>query len=285
MTIKEATPSLRMYKPLRGYKFSRQDLKDLNVLLKELAKEAGNLEVSVYTKTIDQTLEEFEADKKLIKDLFDIHVQVEIATGAVLSQRGEAIFDRPDMPRAITGVEFDTAYIFRSSVNRGPRNRAYVLLDFRTITSPGVNVQPAHETPNNSQILVEGDNQNWVRSAYSKIDEFLEARRRKGIWIHKAGIYDIFLMTFGVLFIAWVMTWAVPFVDRLFAGYSQIYIYSGYAFSFLIALRFFMFMFDYSRLIWPLLEYKENSELLVRHRFVWSTILLGVIAGIIKDLL
>ena len=130
-----------------------------------------------------------------------------------------------------------------------------------------------------------GENANWVRAAYSKIEEFLEPKRRKGMWLHHSGTYDLFLMTIGVLFLAWVMTWAVPKIDQLFGGYSQIYIYSGYVFSFLLALRFFMFMFNYARLIWPVMEYSENSATTVAHRFIWSTILLGVIAGIIKDLL
>lgn len=146
-------------------------------------------------------------------------------------------------------------------------------------------MQPAHQTPNNSQIIVTGEDTNWVRAAYSKIEEFLESKKRGGTWIHEAEIYDLFLMTVGVLFVAWIMTWSVPFFDAIFSGYSKIYIYSGYAFSFLLAIRFFMFMFDYARLMWPLMEYKENSAITIGHRFIWSSILLGIIAGVIKDLL
>lgn len=286
MTLaKETTSSLRMYKPLRGFKLSRQDLTTLNELLQQLASEAATLETADYTKSEEETKEKFEADKKLVHNLFNVHVRIETESGAVFSQSGGSIFQRPDMPQKVTAVEFNTGYLFRERATHDPRNQAYVLLDFRTGSSPGYKVQPSLATTNNSQIVMVGENANWVRAAYSKIEEFLEPKRRKGMWLHHSGIYDLFLMTIGVLFVAWVMTWAMPKIDKLFAGYSQIYIYSGYVFSFLLALRFLMFMFDYARLMWPVMEYSENSAVTVAHRLVWSTILLGVIAGIVKDLL
>jgi len=189
------------------------------------------------------------------------------------------------MPQQLTGLEYDTSYVFKQKLNRDPRNRIYILLDFRTSGSPGMNVQASNETINNSQIVVLGEDVNWVRAAYSKIMDYLRPKKRGGLWIHKAGIYDLLLMTMGVLFVAWVMTLSVPLIDRIFSGKSNIYIYSGYIFSFLLALKFFMMMFNYARLMWPIMEYKENSAITIAHRFIWSTIILGVIAGVIKDLL
>ncbi len=263
----------------------RQDLITLNELLQQLATEAAMLETADYTKSEEETKEKFDSDKKLVQSLFNVHVRVETESGAVFSQNRGTILQGPDMPQKVTAVEFNTGYQFRERANRDARNQAYVLLDFRSSASPGFNVQPDNETPNNSQIVMVGENANWVRAAYSKIEEFLEPKCRKGMWLHRSGTYDLFLMTIGVLFLAWTMTWAVPKVDQLFGGYSQIYIYSGYVFSFLLALRFFMFMFNYTRLIWPVMEYSENTATIVAHRFIWSTVLLGVIAGIIKDLL
>lgn len=60
----ETTPSLRMYKPLRGFKLSRQDLITLNELLQQLAREAATLETADYTKSEEETEEKFKADKK-----------------------------------------------------------------------------------------------------------------------------------------------------------------------------------------------------------------------------
>lgn len=101
-----------MYKPLRGFKLSRQDLITLNELLQQLATEAAMLETADYTKSEEETKEKFDSDKKLVQSLFNVHVRVETESGAVFSQNRGTILQGPDMPQKVTAVEFNTGYSF-----------------------------------------------------------------------------------------------------------------------------------------------------------------------------
>jgi len=121
MSSEITTSSLRMFKPLRGYRLSLQDSRDLNELLKELSSEAGELEIVDYVKGVDETQEKFESDKQFARSLFNIYVRIEAASGAIFSQSEGSIFHRPDMPRQVTGMEFDTNYAFRERANRDSR--------------------------------------------------------------------------------------------------------------------------------------------------------------------
>lgn len=281
----QVPPSLRKSKPLRGCALSREDLLQLYQLLQSLVDEAGDLEVLDYQVGEGQTDVQLQETKDLVKDMFKVFVRIETEKGATTSQASEDVFTKPDMPVKVSRIEFDGGFIFRERVKQNPRNQVYVLLDFRNIISPTISVQPAQATPNDSQFVLAGEDDKWVRAAHSKVEEFFENKIRKGMWVHNAGTYDLFLMTIGIIFVAWVLNFFVPHIDNLFVGLSKIYSYASYIFVFLAALRFFMFMFDYARVMWPIMELKGANPVAVGHRWIWAMILVTVIGGIIKDLL
>ena len=112
MTPEEEISSFRIHKPLRGFALSRQDLRNLSKLLEDFASEAATLEVADFTKSEGEAQEKLEVDKQFVRSLFSAHVRIEVASGAMFSQKGGGIFDRPDMPQQVTGVEFDTGNQF-----------------------------------------------------------------------------------------------------------------------------------------------------------------------------
>lgn len=275
--------SLRKASELRGYAFSKEDLISLYELLQGQADDAATLQTAKWVRQEDQSPEDFESNVLAARALFRVFVRIETRNGETTSQGSDEVLRVPDLPRDVTRVEYDSGFLFRDRTNLDPANRVYLLLDFRKGRSD-LNVQPSLATPNDSQYIVVGENTAWVRSTKSRLDDFLQDRKRKGIWIHRSGIYDFLLNFVGVLFIAWLMSFFVPIVDNWFSGVDATYRYAGYIVAFLFAIRTFVFLFNYSRWIWPVVELRDGDPILKAHRFIWITLVLGIAGSAIYDL-
>lgn len=281
----QINPSLRRYTPLRGFAVSRDDLLKLYRLLQQLADEAGEKEVATFTLGEGQTQKNLQKSIDAAKSLFKVVVKIETEKQDILSQSSEEIFKNPDFPENISRIEFDTGSAFSDHVKLEPKHRIYFLLDFRKYGEAGVGTQPAQATPNDSGFTVVGEDSNWVHAAKSRIDNFFDTKKNeKRMWIHKEGIYDYLLIFVGTIFIAWTMSKSVPVIDDWLTVKGKIYVYGGYLFVFLFSLRFFLFMFNYVRFIWPVMELTGVTNVSKIHRGIWATISLGIIAAVIKDL-
>lgn len=278
------SPSLRKSKNLRGYAFTVDDLKRLYDLLQEIASEAASNETLDWSRTEDQTASKFQESINNAHSLFRVFVRIETGDGETISQGSHNVLLEPDLPKDISAIEFDSGQIFRERTGFEPKNRVYVLIDCRKYNNSVNSTQPAAETPNSSQYIVTGQNSNWVRSTKARLDEFLKFRERKGVWLHKGGIYDILLQIVGVFFLAWVMSFSIPLVDSVFEQANDSYRYAAYIFIFLLSLRMFMFMFNYARWIWPIVEIKLDDPIMKAHRVIWTTIFLGVLSTAVYDI-
>lgn len=111
--------------------------------------------------------------------------------------------------------------------------------------------------------------------------QFIAARRTSFNWLHAAGIYDILLIFFGI-------PTAIYFSERVGGHFESFYIHkiikvSIYIYSFLLALNVLRVLFSYSRWVFPKVEMDSDVSSPLRHRLVWTAILLSVCAAFIYD--
>jgi len=283
---KDSKASLRnkISKKIESCCLDRDELNKLCQILQERSSAAGDIEVMNF-KQGDMTDEQYENEKKLLKEAFELRVTVVGIDGEEIYGSIVDVFKSPNFPDQINTLYINSDTILKAVYNWYPRNSLEVFLDFG---KPGLfdfSLMPSQPTPNASNFTVTGYDVTWVNGVFNEVLKFIEKRPSALKWIHKHTIYDFLLWIFGFPFGFWVAYKSSNFISGFFGRFSIFVQSAAYVYVFLASLFLLRILFHYARWICPMVEYRSQRDRSIKHRFLLGTIFLGLIVAILYDLI
>lgn len=260
-----------------------KDFKSFYGLLEDKVKEALDFELneSQFIKQLPE--EQKEEIREKIKNSFKLSVHVFGIKGEYLIGDEISIFDDETFPNRINLIIFDSFYYFKQATNQEPMNKLIIQFDFKKQKIFDFSNPITQPVINESSITVSGLNDTWVSGVYAKILSFLEDKKKKYNWLHKKHIYDLFLY---LLFYP-ITFWCIYRVSGFLQGNINIvFLIAICLYIFILLLYFLRILFNYTRWIFPLLEFTPKSGTnMLRHRATLSVILFGIISSLIVDII
>jgi uncharacterized membrane protein YuzA (DUF378 family) len=260
------------------------DLKRLFQILQERCHAAGEIEVSNF-KQMEQTAEEYEQNKRIIKEGFELKLTVASIDGQELYGGINEIFNSPNFPEQIKSIYVNSEIPLRVPYNYYPSNSIQLLLDFSKPELFNLSILPSQETPNASNITVQGSDATWVHGVFSESSNFIKRHPAKLTWLHKHSIYDLLVWGFGLPFGFWVTYKLSNILNSIFGKLHSIVQSATYVYVFIASLFLFSLLFRYARWVWPLIEYRSSSNIELKHRIILGAITIGLISKFIYDII
>jgi len=140
---------------------------------------------------------------------------------------------------------------------------------------------PSEATPNNSLIIVSGEDRNWIAAVHSGIMDFINNRRSAREWLHKQSIYDLLLVFIGFPLVFWMLYRIGPFFEKAFSEFSSFIVNAIYVYFFFFFLYIFRFFFGYAQWVWPPNVIEGIVDPAKKHRLVVSAVILAVLVDIV----
>lgn len=267
--------------PIRSLSLDQADLRTLLQKVQERCWAAAEIDVARY-KPVGLDADQVEKNRREIREGFRLFVSVDGVDGTQLHGKIEDIFDSPNLPSDIGSVFFNSGSPLKNK-SYYVANRCEMYLDF---SRPGVldlTLLPSQATPNGSRVEVNGLDATWVNGVFHEVITFVRERSSMAPWLHKHSVYDVLLWLLGFPLSFWACYRASNLVDRVFAnGFVRAAIY---LYVFMAALFGFRVLFHYARWIWPRVEYRSRNSRTLPHKFLWTSITLGVLGNLASDLL
>jgi hypothetical protein len=266
------------------FSVEKTDLNRLFQILQERCHAASEIEVNNF-KQMGQTDEIYELDKIKIKQGFDLKLTVSSLDGQELLGGINEIFDSPNFPEQIKSIYVNSEIPLRVPYNYYPRNSLELFLDFSKPELLNLSILPSQETPNESNIAVQGYDSTWVHGVFNEFSNFIKIHPAKLTWLHKHSIYDLLVWLFGLPFGFWITYKLSDILNKIFYNINSIVQSAAYVYVFLASLIFFRLLFHYARWVWPLIEYRSSSNIELKHRIILGAITIGLISKFIYDII
>lgn len=283
-TQKGASLLSDLNKRIRSLSVDKEILRSMLEVLQERSYSAGDIELTHF-KQLDQSDEQYEQNKKTLKDGFKLYVTVAGKDGRKLNGSIEDVFESPNFPDDILSVYLDSSLPLRAVHNWSVRNSIVLFLDFNKPEVFNFSLQPSQETPNASNITVKGNDITWVNGVFNEFNKIIESHPSSLAWLHRHTIYDIIVWLLGLPFGFWMCYKASSLIQKTFGQLSTFLQNATYVYLFFISLVGLRVLFHYARWIWPLVEYKGKFNKSLKHRVIWSGIIVGLASSIIHDLI
>jgi hypothetical protein len=225
---------------------------------------------------------QLEANRKEIREGFRLFLSVTGVDGTQLHGSISTVFESPNFPEEVKTVFFDSGIPLKNR-NYFVGNRCALFLDFSRPDILNFSLMPSWQTPNDSNIEVQGLNATWVNGVFHEIVDFVRERPSTLGWLHRHTVYDVLLWALGFPLAFWCCYRASGLVRRVLPGpflQSAAYLYLA-----LVALVLFRILFHYARWIWPLLEYRHARSRAVRHKAFWIFLVGGVFVNFLWNLI
>ena len=280
---KDASVKLRLSQAIRSFSIDKQDLRKLCDILQERSTAAGIIEADKYEKREGQKDEDYEKDKRLLKEAFELKITISGSNGAELYGTIDEVFNSPNFPDKINSFYVNSESTLKGVYNWYPRNSFDLFLDF---TKPKVfdfSLMPSHLTPNNSNFRVQGYEATWANGVFHEINSFINEKKAILSLVHNHSVYDISVWLLGLPLAFWVCSKASKTI-KLIA--TNVFVQNAlYVYVFFVMLLIFRILFHYLRWITPLVEFKYKNSKVVLHRCFFGAILLTILGSFIYDVL
>jgi len=192
-----------------------------------------------------------------------------------------------DFPDKIKSVYISNSEAFKEAANgRLPQNSVDIFIDFKR-PSMAINFfnLPSNPTENNSIANVYGLNEDWVISTHQKVREFFDKRKTKRSFIHRSGIYDLFLLGVYIPILLWVAFRIESKFPNAIKESSIVSLIAIYAYGVLLSLMLGRVIFQYLRWLFPIVEYDSKRSIAPQIRGVIGIILLGLGTAFFYDII
>ena len=264
--------------------FTKDDLKTLCEMLQESSRIAAEEEINYYTPH-DRSPEQIIADKELLQSGFELKVTVRGTDDNVLFGSIPVVFNSPRFPERVKSLYIDSGQDLKNMYNWVPRNHFELLVDFTKSELFNLSLSPSVSTPNASRILVTGLNSDWVSGVFHKVTDFINEKRTRRRFFHRHSVYDGFVLCIGLPFVFSITFKLSGWINGILGEISEIVKSGAYVYVFLLSLNIFKVLFDYTRWVFPIVEYKGTDDDIRKHRYIWGGIIMGVAANFIWDLI
>lgn len=281
---KNASVKLKLSQAIRSFSIDKQDLRKLCNILQERSTAAGGIEVDKYDKREGQSAEDYEKDKKLLGEAFELKITISGSNGAELFGTIDEVFNSPNFPDKINSFYVNSESTLRGVYNWYPRNSFELFLDF---TKPKVfdfSLMPSQFTPNSSNFRVQGYEATWANGVFHEINSFINEKKAILSLVHNHSIYDVLVWILGLPLAFWACAKAAKIVES--STTLNAFIKNAiYVYIFFVMLLIFRILFHYLRWITPLVEFKHKNSKVVLHRIVLGAILFAVGGTFVYDIL
>lgn len=217
-----------------------------------------------------------------IRNLFKLSVHIVGSKGEYIVADEVNIFDDENFPNKINMIVFDSSFYYKQVTNQEPMNKVIVEVDFKKQHIFDFSYPSTAHEKNASSITVAGSDDTWVSGVHSKILSFLEERKTNRNWLHKRHFYDLFLY---ILFYP-IVFWFIFRASGVLQGkVPTVFLVAVCFYVFMLLLFILRILFNYTRWIFPLIEFAPKSGTkMARHRAVLGTLILAFISSLVYDI-
>jgi hypothetical protein len=268
---------------INSLSITKDDLHKLFDILQEGANAAGDIEVTNFKK-LAQTEEIYEENKKILRESFELKINLVSTDGQEFYGTIDDIFNSSNFPDQIKSIYIGSEIPLTVSYNYTPRNSFQLFLDFSKPRLFDLSFMPSQATPNDSKFTVQGYDSTWVHGVYKEFETFIKKLPSRLNWIHKQSIYDLLLWVLGLPFSFWLTYKVSDFISSTFGKFSIFVQSAAYVYVFLVSIILFGLLFHYARWVWPSVEYRDLKNIALKHRTILGIITLGILVAFICDL-
>ena len=262
----------------------KDDLKKFCNILQERSYSAANIEVGLFQK-VEETDEQYEANKKTLRESFELKITVSGKSGVELWGTIDDVFKSVNFPEEVKSLYVDSESTLRYVHNFYPHNSFKIFLDFNKPRIFDFSLTPSHSTPNESNIEVKGYDATWVNGVFNELKMFIDQRSSTLSIVHSHSIYDILLWILGIPISFWVCYKFSTQIEAVF-NHKNVFITSAlYLYVFVATLFGFRVLFHYLRWVCPLVEYRSKDNKMIAHRAVFVILSIGWFGQFIYDIL
>ncbi len=262
--------------------FSKEDLKTLCEMWQESSRVAAAEEISNYAP-LDRPIEQIRADQELLRSGFELTAHG--ADDERIYGTIPAVFNSPRFPSKIKSLYINSEMDLRNFYDWDPRNRFELLLDFTKSELFNLSLSPSISTPNESNIFVSGLNSDWVSGVYRKVTDFIREKRTRRQFLHRHSVYDALVLCGGFPFAFSIAYKLSGWISNIFGEISGILESAAYVYLFFLSLHLFKALFDYTRWVFPIVEYTGTTAAVGKHRIILGSLICGVLANFLYDLI
>lgn len=283
-TSKQPRINNRQTMNVSSLSLDKDDLRRFCDILQERADSAGDIELGLFQKGA-QTDEQYEANKKTLKESFQLKITVTGKGGEELWGSIEEVFSSANFPDQVNSLYVDSESTLRYAHNYYPHNSFKIFLDFTKPNIFDLSLMPNHETPNESNIEVKGYDATWVNGVFSELKKFVEERSSTLSIVHNHSVYDVLLWVLGFPLSFWVCYKLSGQIESAFGGDNAFIVSALYLYAFVATLFVFRVLFHYLRWVCPLVEYRCKGNRMLAHRALFAVLSIGWVGQFIYDML
>lgn len=159
-----------------------------------------------------------------------------------------------------------------------------MFLDFTRQPLVDLTRLPTLATPNESDFEITADNESWFTAVNTRLTQFFLEKRTNTNWLHRAGVYDVFLLFAGLPFALWA-AYRVGLLIETRYKFPSIITIAIYVYTFIIAVTVFRILFSYTRWVFPKSELESGQSSPLLHRGAWLAITVPIMAAFLYDVL
>jgi hypothetical protein len=270
--------------PLRSIAVDMDDLRRIFERLSHQLNEEADRQTKNLTRPEDETEIEFaERIANARKNAFRITVTISGNDGDELFGDTVELFSSPNLPDAIRSIYMTNVVAYKGQTGSNPPNGFSLTFDFQKPPLIDNNNPVSNPTANGSNLIVDGDRDSWVASVSEAVMGVLSKRKNKRTFLHAAFVYDAGMMILGLplgLYLCWQMS---NIIDVNLGKHSVFLTSVAYVYIVLMGIWTYRILFGYTKWAFPVVEMKENEARSVRHRYIWSTIVFGVLGNAVYE--
>lgn len=263
--------------------FDKESLRRFLNILQERLNAAAEFEVSKFEQN-DQSDEDFNTNKNLLRDGFIIRPTVTGKNGQELYGTVDEVFESANFPQEVRSIYVNSEIWLKSRYNYVPHNSLELFFDFSRPEIFDFTLMPSQKTPNETNLKIRGVDSTWVNGIFHEANAYINEHRAPAPWLHKHTIYDILLWFIGYP----IGFWACYKVSSLLpqAQGSMLFLVAAiYVYVFFVTLVLIRTLFHYGRWVFPLAEYIHPHSKLIRHRAVLFSLVLALVGGAFYDII
>lgn len=281
-TSKQPKIQNRQKMKVSSLSLDKEDMRKLCDILQERANSAATIEVNLFQKN-NQTDEEYENNKKTLRESFELKVTIAGSAGEELWGSIEDVFNSVNFPEQVNSLYIDSESTLRHVHNYYPNNSFKIFLDFSKPKIFDLSFMPSHGTPNESEVEVKGYDATWVNGVFTEMKKFIDARGSTLSLVHNHSIYDILLWVLGFPLSFWVCSKASPYIGSSFGNGNPFITSALYLYAFVATLFLFRILFHYLRWVCPLVEYRGKGNSMLYHRALFGMLSIGWVGQFVYD--
>jgi hypothetical protein len=266
---------------IRACRLRREDLARVYRIINERQIQYGQSFVKdVLGQQPNESPEQFKERQFRVLHSFTITVNITGANNEIVSGSGAHFLASENIPDRLLTMYY-TNIAGPNALGIALQNRVTVLLDFAQPAIFDFTKLPTHATENASNFQIAAVSEEWFTTLNTRLTQLFDERRTRVDWLHRTGVYDIFLLLIGLPITLWADYRSTWIIDRL--KLSNILAAGVYVYVFFAILFLFRGLFHYSRWAFPKIEMDTGQSRPQRHRVVLLGIIIAVLGAAIWD--